>query len=239
MTQFLRIVGWEKFQHYKDRAPPWIKLHRTLLQSQTWVELDDASRVLAVACMLLAADTGNRIPASKAYLRRVAYLNGEPDWTPLLRAQFIEIIDEAGNTLADASKTLAVDTKCSSEERREEERRGEQNHVELKLDSPPASNREPETNQQVLEVFSHWQSTWNKPRAKLDPKRRRLIHQALKLYDSDTLKRSIEGYRLSPHHCGQNERSTVYDDIELFLRDAKHIDAGIAFAEKGQAPVFR
>lgn len=116
---------------------------------------------------------------------------------------------------------------------------GPEPYVELKLDSPPGTNREPETNQQVLEVFSHWQTTWNKPRAKLDPKRRRLIHQALKLYDSDTLKRSIAGYKLSPHHCGQNERSTVYDDIELFLRDAKHIDAGVAFAEKGVTPVFR
>jgi hypothetical protein len=29
---------------------------------------------------------------------------------------------------------------------------------------------------------------------------------------------------------GQNDRGTVYDSIELLLRDAKHIDAGLAFA---------
>jgi hypothetical protein len=29
---------------------------------------------------------------------------------------------------------------------------------------------------------------------------------------------------------GQNDRGTRYDAIDLFLRDAKHIDAGIAFA---------
>jgi hypothetical protein len=28
---------------------------------------------------------------------------------------------------------------------------------------------------------------------------------------------------------GQNDRSTVYDAIELLLRDAKHIDAGLRF----------
>jgi len=27
----LRVKNWGKFQHYKDRNPPWIKLHRGLL----------------------------------------------------------------------------------------------------------------------------------------------------------------------------------------------------------------
>ena len=27
----LRILNWEKFQHYKVRRPPWIKLHHSLL----------------------------------------------------------------------------------------------------------------------------------------------------------------------------------------------------------------
>ena len=120
MTQFLRIRNWGEFQHYKDRDPPWIKLHRNLLTSRTWVSLDDASRVLAVALMMLAAGTDNRIPADRAYLRRVAYLNCDPDWQPLIAVQFIELVDENGALWPDASTLLASDTKCSSEERREE-----------------------------------------------------------------------------------------------------------------------
>jgi hypothetical protein len=31
---------------------------------------------------------------------------------------------------------------------------------------------------------------------------------------------------------GINDRNTVYDSIELFLKDAKHIDAGLRFLDK-------
>jgi hypothetical protein len=120
-----RIIEWAKYQHYKDRDPPWIKLHRDLLTSQTWVTLSDASRVLAIACMLIAAGTDNKIPTSPEYLKRRAYLNKEPDFAPLVAAGFVELVND-DNTVADASKVeqpLAVDTKCSSEERRD---RGEE-----------------------------------------------------------------------------------------------------------------
>jgi hypothetical protein len=30
-VRYLRVKNWSEFQHYKDRNPPWIKLHRTLL----------------------------------------------------------------------------------------------------------------------------------------------------------------------------------------------------------------
>lgn len=82
----------------------------------------------------------------------------------------------------------------------------------------------------VLEVFDHWKSTHNHPQSKLDAKRKKVITQALKNYSIADLRECITGYLNSPHHMGDNPRKTKYDDIELFLRDAKHIDAGIAFA---------
>lgn len=84
-------------------------------------------------------------------------------------------------------------------------------------------------------VFSHWCSTWNHPQAKLDDKRKRTISAALKLgYTPDELCGAISGYRNSQHHTGLNDRQTVYDDLGLLLRDAAHIDAGLAFHYKPQ-----
>lgn len=103
---FVRIREWSKYQHYKHRNPPWIKLHRELLTSSSWACADDASRVLAIACMLLAAATGNKIPLEGGYIKRVAYLNSEPDFSFLLSMQFVEFIDENGLMLATASKLL-------------------------------------------------------------------------------------------------------------------------------------
>jgi hypothetical protein len=84
---------------------------------------------------------------------------------------------------------------------------------------------------QVLEVFRHWRLMWDHPRSGLDSKRRSTITKALQIYGADQLCQAISGYKNSPHHTGQNDRNTVYDDIGLFLRDSAHIDAGIRFAE--------
>jgi hypothetical protein len=78
-------------------------------------------------------------------------------------------------------------------------------------------------------VFSHWQSVWGHATSKLDDKRRKIIRQALQNYSEADLCQCISGYQNSPHHTGTNDRATVYDSIELFLRDAKHIDAGLKF----------
>ena len=83
----------------------------------------------------------------------------------------------------------------------------------------------------VVRIFEHWKATWNHPRAKLDPKRQRIIATALKRYTETDLRACIVGYLNSSHHCGENDRRAVYDDIGLLLRDAAHIDAGLAFGE--------
>ena len=106
--KFIHIVNWGRFQHYKNRNPPWIKLHRELLTSRTWATSDDATRVLAIALMMLAAVSDNKIPLDLAYIRRVAYLNQDPDLSGLLATEFIEIVDGAecaSRSLTDASKS--------------------------------------------------------------------------------------------------------------------------------------
>lgn len=80
-------------------------------------------------------------------------------------------------------------------------------------------------------IFDHWKRTHGHLKSKLDAKRIKLINAALKLYDEDTLRQSISGYLHSPHHMGTDPKGsgTKYDDIEIMLRDAKHVDAGLAF----------
>jgi hypothetical protein len=85
-------------------------------------------------------------------------------------------------------------------------------------------------------VFAHWRLEFGHPRAQLDTKRRKVIAAALVSYDEATVCAAISGYKHSPHHMGENERRTVYDDIELFLRDAKHIEAGLNFARAPPVP---
>jgi hypothetical protein len=221
-----RVRNWGQFQHYKDRNPPWIKLHFSLLSSPDWVMLDDASRVLAIACMLIASRNEGEIDGSAAglaYLKRVAYLNKNPSLKPLIECGFLE---PASVALADASAAQA-DARPETEERQRRDRGEEETEAETEPLSaaPTAGESDP-----VAEVFGHWRTTHGHERAQLDPKRRKVIRSALASYSAADLCRCITGYLASPHHMGQNDRGTRYDDIELFLRDAKHIDAGLRFA---------
>jgi hypothetical protein len=57
--------NWGSFQHYKDRAPAWIKLHRGLLDDFEFARLPVASKALAPFLWLLASEyEGGQIDAS-------------------------------------------------------------------------------------------------------------------------------------------------------------------------------
>lgn len=78
MSATLSIRNWERFQHYKDRDPPWVKLYRDLLTSESWVLGTDLSRVVQVASTLLAPRYSNQIPMRFDLLKRVMSLDCKP-----------------------------------------------------------------------------------------------------------------------------------------------------------------
>ena len=51
--------NWHNFQHYKHRSPPWIKLHRNLLDDMHFQRLPIASKALAPMLWLLASEAQN------------------------------------------------------------------------------------------------------------------------------------------------------------------------------------
>jgi len=225
MAGFFSIRNWERFQHYKDRDPPWVKLYRDLLTSESWVLGTDLSRVVQVASTLLAPRYSNQIPMRFDLLRKVMSLEcKEAEFDKAIKhlantgfLDIHEVTSDPKSLEQNASKSLAT---CTSEtEQRRAEKSREEIHVPQERDAGPAGR-----------VFDHWRTEFSHPRAQLDTKRRRVIEAALKTYDEATLQAAISGYRQSPHHMGQNERRTVYDDIELFLRDSKHVEAGLNFA---------
>lgn len=62
----LRVKGWDKFQHFKDRRPPWIKLYRDLLDDIEWHELEPAASKALVMLWLIASESADgRLPANK------------------------------------------------------------------------------------------------------------------------------------------------------------------------------
>jgi hypothetical protein len=77
----------------------------------------------------------------------------------------------------------------------------------------------------AMQVFEAWVSSTNRTgRTVCTPDRRKLILKQLKHYPVHDLIDAVQGWQHSAHHRGENDRGTVYDDLELLLRDAKHIE---------------
>lgn len=83
--------------------------------------------------------------------------------------------------------------------------------------SPTATDR-------VTSVFDAWRESTGHRKAVLDQKRRRVIDKALRTHDLEDVVDAVRGWKHSPHHRGENDRHTVYDDLELLLRDASQIE---------------
>lgn len=49
--------NWEKFQHFRDRRPPWIKLYRSILDDPDWHELPGEDAKMLVNLWLVASET--------------------------------------------------------------------------------------------------------------------------------------------------------------------------------------
>lgn len=84
-----RIKNWDCFQQYRDRNPPWVKLHYETLSSSDWVGADNETRILMVVCMLVASRHGGQVPNDVGYLKRVGYLNFDPTFDQLLKLGFL------------------------------------------------------------------------------------------------------------------------------------------------------
>lgn len=115
----IKPKNWSDFQHYKDRCPPWIKLHKTILDDYDFHTMQDASKALAMCLWLVASEN----------------LSGEIDATPKRLAfrfrqderkvsgSIIELIDKGFFIVVqDDSNLLAA---CKQVAPLEEERRGE------------------------------------------------------------------------------------------------------------------
>lgn len=116
MMDYFCVKNWRQFQHYKHRNPPWIKLYTHLLDDYEFGCLPDASKLLAFYIILLAAKTGNKLPANVEWIKNRASLTETPDLQPLFDIGFIQELD-ASNALAE--RVQNADSEKSREEKKE------------------------------------------------------------------------------------------------------------------------
>jgi len=65
----MRVKDWKKFQHFKDRRPPWIKLYRDILDDPDWHSLDPFDAKVLVMVWLVASEYDGELPC----IRKLAF----------------------------------------------------------------------------------------------------------------------------------------------------------------------
>jgi hypothetical protein len=108
--------NWAVFQHYKDRNPPWIKLHRETLNDRTFMTLPLASKALAPLMWLLASESKNGVFDGsvddlmfRLHITKKEYEDGVK---PLIDKGFFEI---ASGVLADCQQDARPETETETE----------------------------------------------------------------------------------------------------------------------------
>ncbi len=107
----IRVRNWRRWQSYrKDRGqPPWIKLHRRLMRNKDWISLTDAQRGQLAMMWLLAADNDGFIPDSASLVRKLCFMETEPDFKVFADKGFLHLGATAasGRRQSDSPKAKA------------------------------------------------------------------------------------------------------------------------------------
>jgi len=117
--QWIVVRNWDRFQHYSDRSPTWIKSYTAQLHDPDYLGLSSHVRaVLEGVRLAYASSNGQLLLNTRSLSAQLALRVMSRDLESLIRAGFIEV---------SASRPLALRYPRREEEKEKEKRR----------DSPP------------------------------------------------------------------------------------------------------
>lgn len=105
---------WREFQHYKDRNPPWIRLHKSLLDNYEFQCLPVASKALAPMLWLIASDFTDGV--IDADIKKLAFRLRQSETEiaaalkPLIDNGFFVLEGDASDALADCKQSAVPET---------------------------------------------------------------------------------------------------------------------------------
>lgn len=110
MANFFRIRNFERFQHYKDRNPPWIRLYGGLWRDRAFFRLPDVVKAHLIGLFALAARLDNRIPDDPEWLAHELCASEPIDFGALLASGFLvpEHPASSADTACQPSDTCSV-----------------------------------------------------------------------------------------------------------------------------------
>lgn len=162
---YIWMRNWERFQHYKDRTPDWIKAYTELMSSDDYLRLSLGRRGILHGLWLEFASSRRRLLLDTAIISR--RLNGRvtmADIDSLNHAGFLEIV--ASGVLAEReqaySRALASRAPARSREpepEEEKEKEPDQTRTSTRDQTTSSASNgaglDPQTELELVELM-HW-----------------------------------------------------------------------------------
>jgi hypothetical protein len=123
MKKTFSVRNWEQFQHYKDRLPPWIKLHNQLLDDYEFEMLGDSAKGHLLCIWMLASRTNNKMPFDDKWVAKKIGASTKVNLNSLVSAGFLIVEQDASNMLQSSEQDDTVSVPLE-EKRREENNNG-------------------------------------------------------------------------------------------------------------------
>jgi len=112
---YFSVKNFDKFQHYKDRKPPWIKLYHETFEDYEFGGLPDASKMHLIAIWSLASRYMNKIPFDAEWIAKRINATEKVDLNLLVNAGFIELNQECSNMLAERYQSATLEKEIEKE----------------------------------------------------------------------------------------------------------------------------
>ena len=120
--RWIEVRNWNRFQHYRDRVPTWIKNNLELLHDENYLALPPGTRAILHGIWLEYASARCQLPLNTASLtRRLALRVSSATLEALNHAGFIRFV---ASTLSASSSRAHVDVEAEIEKETEREVKG-------------------------------------------------------------------------------------------------------------------
>ena len=108
----LAVHNWAKYQHYKNRRPPWIKLSTHVFQDYKFARLTNDSKLLLICIWTMASDSEHgTVPDDLQYIREQGCLGKritQANLDQLLAVGLLERFKDASEMLERCASKLLV-----------------------------------------------------------------------------------------------------------------------------------
>lgn len=93
--KYFSVKNLDRFQHYKDRNPTWIKLYTALLSDMKFNSLTEVQQLHLIKIWILSSQNGSRLVFDSQSIRKRLGLDSRLSLKVFVEAEFIEIIEDS------------------------------------------------------------------------------------------------------------------------------------------------